>query len=478
MSFLSNTMTDGPSTSGVGGFSLETGGLRNTYGFGDRIAELSPLESPFFVYLSRVAKEPINTTKWQFLEKRHQWQRRNFFVSETFDLSSGWAIGAEKTGIKISCYYDKYGKSTIVDGVATETAPEFLLIGQVLAIKLTNTGSAGGTMIRNFLVSAVATTTGYATVSLKLVGPSNHAVPADSTTVITWEISDNSEGQVVGSAFAEATDVPTSWHDYLSANWGLTQIFKTSIELHSGSSMATEYRGNKNEWARQWMEKLKEHKMDIELAMLMGVGTDSAISGTRFSWGIIPYTELYGSQYSFSYANSGYDSVLDAMEHFFAPETGNTKQKLVLASRKVIGWMNKLGNAASTVGNGLPAGGFMPQTMSTQSGTTLNPAGAYRFNVQSIQGKFGHKLLGVSTIFGDLYFVEEPLLRGPYEDTAIAIDLANVKYRPLKGNGISRDTFIKTNVQGNGIDGRQDSITTEAGLEVSLPETHALFNFS
>ena len=56
--------------------------------------------------------------------------------------------------------------------------------------------------------------------------------------------------------------------------------------------------------------------------------------------------------------------------------------------------------------------------------------------------------------------------------------MKNVSYRPLVGNGISRDTYIETNIQGNAVDGRQDQIITEAGLEISLPETHAILKFS
>ena len=55
--------------------------------------------------------------------------------------------------------------------------------------------------------------------------------------------------------------------------------------------------------------------------------------------------------------------------------------------------------------------------------------------------------------------------------------MANVKYRPLAGNGVSRDTHIITNVQDNNMDGRKDIVLTEAGLEISLPETHALMTF-
>jgi len=48
-------------------------------------------------------------------------------------------------------------------------------------------------------------------------------------------------------------------------------------------------------------------------------------------------------------------------------------------------------------------------------------------------------------------------------------------YRPLVGNGLNRDTHIITNVQNSDEDLRKDMVITEAGLEVTLPECHALY---
>jgi len=84
----------------------------------------------------------------------------------------------------------------------------------------------------------------------------------------------------------------------------------------------------------------------------------------------------------------------------------------------------------------------------------------------------------VNTVFGDLHFVQEPLLRGATENYSIMIDMKNVKYRPLAANGVSRDTHIITNVQNNNVDGRKDIILTEAGLEIALPETHAIMKWA
>ena len=236
------------------------------------------------------------------------------------------------------------------------------------------------------------------------------------------------------------------------------------MNLFSGTAMATKYRGISDEYKRVWTERLMEHKMDLEQAFLLGVGnagvseTSTTTAPVRYSWGILPYTEANGKVYNMSYASSGYDAFLDAMEDYFAPEGGNSGNKLVLASRKVITYLNKLG-----------AGSFLNNSVGSSQ---------YSLDVKNIPGAFGHQVTMVNTIYGNLHFVQEPLLRGPWENYAVCVDMANVAYRPLAGNGISRDTFIETNIQANDEDGRRDQIITEAGLEISLPETHALLKFS
>jgi hypothetical protein len=54
-------------------------------------------------------------------------------------------------------------------------------------------------------------------------------------------------------------------------------------------------------------------------------------------------------------------------------------------------------------------------------------------------------------------------------------DMSKLQYRPLVGNGLNRDTHIITNVQNSDEDLRKDMVITEAGLEVTLPECHALY---
>ena len=421
---------------------------RRIYNFGERVAELAPQQSPFFVYLSKVAKEATDDPVFKFLEQRHQWQRRNFTTKnwDTKVTGSGTAKDASMSGVHLVVDYDKYGKKV------ASAAPLYILVGQVLRI--------GGYACR---VTAVTAGNG--------VAKAYDANDADTFTSVDLialvDIPDQpveameSKGQVIGSAWAEGSTDPEGWKDELYSREGYCQIFKTAIQLFSGSSLATRYRGRPDEYRRVWADCLMQHKMDIEHAMLFGIGkSDEAAAGgpVRYSHGIVPYTEAYGKVFNFTYSDSTYDDFIDAMKDFYAPESGNSGDKLVLASRNVIAFLNKLGN-----------NGFLKNTITSSS---------YKLDVQNIQGAFGHEVTKINTIFGNLHFVAEPLFRGQDENLAVAIDLANVKYRPLQGNGVSRDTHILTNIQNNNVDGRKDMVMTEAGLEISLPETHAVMKWS
>ena len=462
-------MADATVWSGSAGNTLDSSvsinDTRRKFSFGDRVAELAPMQSPFFVYLSKVAKRATNDPVFKFLEQRHQWQRRNFEV-----LSAPWDTGAETAGtacdagadLAITAKYDKYGKISSANNHC-----EFVVPGSVIAIQ-----ADSGTVFKFKVDHAATVERANTTSDGKYI---NHDTNTTGQTEITSEsliplqtigagesFAQGNKGQVVGSAWAEGTDSPVGWEDSLFDREGYCQIFKTGMNIFSGTALATEYRGIANEFQRIWQDKLMEHKMDIEQAMLFSTGMASNETGAaasyRTSWGILPYTESFGKIYNMSYASSGYDAFLDAMEDYFAPESGNSGNKLVLASRKVITYLNKLGN-----------GSFLNNSVGSSQ---------YRLDVNTVPGAFGHTVTVVNTIFGNLHFVQEPLLRGPWEDYCVCVDMKNIAYRPLVGNGVSRDTFIETNVQDNGVDGRQDQIITEAGLEISLPETHAILKFS
>jgi len=461
---------------------------RRIFNFGERIAELAPQQSPFFAYLSKVSKKPTDDPVFKFLEQRHQWQRRNFQVQAVVTTSahSGSDSNFNVTTLDLDVLYDKFGRE-----VSSAVQPNFVLVGQILAIECeydANGSDAGAgsetAAIAYYKVTGVDLTTDadaarVAGSFIKVVAkPTRSADGAEAATA--GEITEASasklifradgDGQVVGTAWAEGTTDPEGWADEFYNREGYCQIFKTAVPLFSGTALATHYRGISNEYMRVYQEKLMEHKMDLENAFLFGMGSDdTTVTGpVRRTWGIVPYTEIYGKTKTFAYASANYDHFIDAMENVFAPESGNSGEKLVLCSRKILTWLNKLGGS-SFLGNTMALGSQPDNAEST------NP---YGLDVQNIKGAFGHHVTRVNTLYGNLNFIAEPMFRGIHENTAIMVDLANVAYRPLMGNGVSRDTQVITNVQNRNVDGRKDMVLTEAGLEISLPETHTVLKFS
>jgi len=458
---------------------------RRIFNFGERVAELAPAQSPFLTYLSQVSNKPTDDPVFKFLEQRHQYQRRNFQIQvakTTTAYSTGFNVAATLE-LDADVLYDKYGRE-----ISTATAPNFLLADQIVAIEVDYdvNGSDGGVgnetaAIAYYKLTAnpaqVDEVSGQKTaarlvmdfirVNYKPTG-SNGATATNAGQITPAANSKlifraGGDGQVVGSAFAEGSQDPEGWRDEFYNREGYCQIFKTAVPLFSGTALATRYRGVSNEYMRVYQEKLMEHKMDLEHAMLFGIGTDdtTATGPIRRTWGIVPYAEQYGKVKTFTYADASYDTFVDAMEDVFSPESGNSGEKLVLCSRKVMSYFNKLGGTS-----------FLGNTMA------LNSQVGSGLDIQNVEGAFGHQVTRISTLYGNLNLVMEPLFRGAHENTAIMVDLNNVAYRPLVGNGVSRDTQIITNVQSNDVDGRKDMILTEAGLEISLPETHTVLSFS
>lgn len=467
---MANYVTSSVGNVGVGSSYLDN--VRRTYDFGNRVYRLRASETFFFSYLSKLRKVPTPDSKFIFLEQRDQWQRRNMVVAKT--VSAANIANNATVNVEFVATYDNYGRDlggmpsagTPTDG-SQYTRPVFMLPDQRILVDC-STGTDAG--IHPFLVTAVSNTTEASfgggsgtvnTVQATLKNVSGSTINVGFTAPVYSTSTEGDRGRIIGSAFAESTGAPDGFEDQLYDREGYTQIFKTSVNVVSGSNMATVYRGIPNEWARIWGPKLLEHKKDITEALLFGTGQYAAETGTeakRYTWGILPFTEKYGTVQTFSYANTGYNDFIDFLKDFNNPEKGSSGgRKLVLTSRNILGWMNKFGNE-----------GFLMNSFGS------NPV----LNYETLRGSMGHRLTGLSTIFGDLVLGEEALLRGMYEDYAVIVDLDHVAYRPLVGNGISRDTFVKTNVQDNDMDGRKDLVTTEAGLRVDNPELHAVLKWT
>ena len=420
---------------------------RRLYNFSDRVADLAPDESPFFVYLSKVAKVPTDDPQFRFLEDRNKIAitDRSFLVQAAVTLSAAGSL--------TTVTFDTSGGASV----------DWLVKGMVIAIGEDDdsTNQPAHNIVR---VESLSDSGAYTTAQVRTISKAG-AASAELA------VDDNTKCMVIGTSFEEGSGSPDVWSRELDNDYGYTQIFKTACEL-TNTARATRYRGYADEWQRIWNLKLREHKVDIERAMLFG--QRASVQGIQYSEGIagqimknsqsnavvgggqVSYNEGEAYFKSVTAAEWTYDDMLSDLEVIFDPARGGNSSKLALCSLPVISQFNKMGD-----------GGFIDNsTASTQA----------QYMIERAQGSFGHRVTKVDTIHGDITLIKEPLFRGLAAGFMCMVDLDHVSYRPLVGNGLNRDTHIVTNVQSDDEDLRKDMILTEAGLEVSLPETHALFN--
>mgnify|MGYP003148087927 CR=1 FL=1 len=423
---------------------------RRLFDFSDRVADLSPDESPFFVYLSKVGKVPTSDSQFRFLEDRTKIE----MTDRSFLLKGATVLVAEDSTMDVT--FDTSGGASV----------DWLIPGMVVAIGDVDGNSVPTTA--NVRINTVSDTGSQTVCNITSI--------SHTGTTGTLAMANNSNCTVIGTSFKEGSGAPDVWSSELDNEYGYTQIFKTACEM-SNTARATVYRGYADEWQRIWNLKLREHKIDIERAMLFG--QKGSAGGIQYTEGIVGSTIASGygnivndgSQLSYNegvpYYKSNavtewnYDDLLSDFEVIYDPARGGGSSKLALASLPVISYFNKFGGATSFVG---------------QTAGTASEDNPFRYNFNQSQGAFGHKVMKIDTIHGDLSLVKEPLFRGFASGFCMLVDLDHVSYRPLVGNGINRDTSITTNVQQADEDLRKDLILTEAGLEVSLPETHALIN--
>ena len=206
---------------------------RRLYDFSDRVADLAPEESPFFVYLSKVGKVPTSDSQFRFLEDR----TKVSMTDRSFLLKGGVTLVA--AGSDDTLIFDTAGG----DGV------DWLIPGMVVAIGDVDGNSVPTTSnvrINTVDNSSSATQTTCSVTSISVIGGS------------TLALADDSKCTVIGTSFEQGSGAPDVFSQELDNDYGYTQIFKTACEM-SNTARATVYRGYADEWARLWNLKLREH---------------------------------------------------------------------------------------------------------------------------------------------------------------------------------------------------------------------------
>jgi len=492
----------GPSIPGGG-----TGDLRRKYNFGDRVSELAIPQDPFFRFVSKVGKKPTDDPQFKWTEKRDSWHKRYAYPTAFSNDNITWV---EDQSTNATTQYDTYETAgstvyvkmagdyknsgniqNIYSNTANEvklghdgTMPKFFLPGQL--VKIPFAASAAGAMGSYSLIKVVTVTeqdesTGTPTahthgeaVILKgtvvkakdagddyFAGPLGVNAPVGDS-VASTSIAGASAGAgleasrcyVVGTAHDEGSGYPETWKDQpYSTNYGRTQIWKTSMAM-TNTARATVLKYDSNEWARVWKDKLVEHKWDIENSLLFGSQSDDYYT----TQGCVDYIINYGNQFSLDVATKTADDFLDDMSNYLDPRYNNSTANVFFVSTSVYNWMHKLG-------------GYFKNNLE------VSPNFRADFAMTGKKKILGVDITTFSTPYGDMNVARNIHLDGT-NIKMLGINMKYAHYRPLVGNGVNRDTSVYVGVQtleNSGIDRRVDLILTEAGLELSMPECHAIW---
>ena len=337
---------------------------------------------------------------------------------------------------------------------------------------------AGGTDVIGFNVDTTLTLTYVATAGLfydNAVATSYYGYNVHSGTKGFGEITfDDADYFMVEGGigeYAEGAAVGSETRKKVRRLKNCTQIFREPYSI-TGTAQASKHYGG-SELARLQARKLAKIKSDIEFAMLtngdisldatsenpkrtmagFGIG---ASAGTGFVKSLDGRSSAGGNaNLRLDFDAADLDLMDAAVEYIFSDTLEGSMEKTVLCSNKWLRFITALGRQG--VGpTGTPVANISGLSMNQQAGASGATAG---LQVTQYQGPVGK-----------LNFIPHPMLKGAYENYALAVDMANVDLRPLA----SRDMQLRSDIVNDGRDGRTDEWLMEVGCEIRNEQTHAI----
>jgi len=246
---------------------------------------------------------------------------------------------------------------------------------------------------------------------------------------------DNDPLYIIGNANEEGAtsrDINTRTE---TLQYNFTQIFRTPIGV-TGTAAAERYYGP-DERANQRAYRGIQHLVEIEKSFLFGERYEDT-SGThprRTTRGVLAWLSTNVTDAGGALTETEFDEWLEGVFRYSAPDGSSTK--ILLASARLV--------------------------------SIINAWGKDKLETVPRDQVYGLRLLRYRSPHGELLITKHHLLKdATYGYYGIALDLANLYYRPLRG----RDTHLNTEIQANNEDAVVDEWFTEAGLELRLEKTH------
>ena len=424
------------------------------------VAELYMSETPFLSGLMGMGSEQVDDPDYKMFEYRAGWANPKFV-----------ATGTATTGVPGAQFAVNCGGA---EGVSIDSS----LIGAVVDIWDTAEATFRGTAV---VVNVVGVS-----VTFKALGLATSATQTLGNIVV------DDVFRVRTTAAGEGVTSPDASTDELEVVWNSTQIIRTPLEL-TGTLAAANLRGQK-ERERYRINKGREHMMKLERALFFGYrtggiggtangaggGTDSSfISHTtdangktiRTTMGVIPALLRYGrtsgdqqNVFSNSLGSYQFDDFADQMDKIAQYAPGGGEFVAYCGSFAYSAWSKLMSDSTF-----FATGQYNVEPMTTESGLHIK------------------KLFTPSGIVINLVRAAA-LNYGGDKGRMVIVNPDNVKlvsYRPNLGdageNGggsyssVAYNTNIKTD---DGYDGIKDEYFSDAGVGLTLADSHALMTFT
>lgn len=511
--------------SGLVNGQIPAGEIRRKFALGNKVSKLAIDETPFFRLASTLRRETTDDPEFKQMEERPQWHRRYVYLlnqtgGNSLTNAAYWTktnydaqITAEAfAGLQFVADYDRYGRFKVSGNANTnyfngaDTKPIWMFENQLLKIPVSWWAGDDAAHSANEVIKE----NGYIIVEVTAiadVGGEDNAISVTANIIHTpgWtllagttkpdrvyyglgvpgKVSTDTSGNklfatrdlsaavtgntarredriyIVGNGYEEGSGLPdTTWADKISDTFGYTQIFKEDFTMNN-TARAMVLRGVANEWKKQWYTHVLSHKRDIEHTAFWGHKYKTTVNNNpkRYTQGVIDFITQNGFIFNMTEGKT-FDDFTHDLGEFFHPEVQNQKSTIYFCSTAVFNWLNGVGT-----------GNFVSNSVDVSSG--------FRSTL-SVEGKkkvFGVEITDISTVQGTIHLAKNTMLDGTGIHI-VAVDMKNVKYRPLVGNGLNRDTTIYMGVQSlehTGVDKRTDLIQTEAGFDFRLGETMAIW---
>jgi len=246
------------------------------------------------------------------------------------------------------------------------------------------------------------------------------------------------ELMIIGTAQPESDTSKPARAKQPSLVENFTQIFRTPFEV-SGTLQAVSFMVKPSEWNRLARNAGIEHAKDIEYSFLLGrkSATTPGATEDRTTGGVLSFITSNQTDAGGNLTEAEFNAaMLQAMRY-------GSSSKLAMASGVGVSALNKFPSSKQI---------------------TKNDETTYGMNVTHY-----------TSPFGSLNLVYHRLLEGQkYGGYIIIVDMAQVAYRYLANDEVSRDTKVLPNRQPNDADATKSEYLSECGLRFGLQRTHAL----